>query len=79
MGAALSALKLHAEALGRAQRAVLKRLGPICGERGFYLAGGTGLALQLGHRHSVDFDWFRGQPIEDPLRLASELQALGLE
>lgn len=25
---------------------------------GFYLAGGTGLALQLGHRRSVDFDFF---------------------
>ena len=24
----------------------------------FYLAGGTGLALQLGHRESVDFDFF---------------------
>jgi len=23
-----------------------------------YLAGGTGLALQLGHRISVDFDFF---------------------
>lgn len=26
--------------------------------RDFYLAGGTGLALHLGHRVSVDFDWF---------------------
>ncbi|MBI2465338.1 nucleotidyl transferase AbiEii/AbiGii toxin family protein [Candidatus Shapirobacteria bacterium] len=25
---------------------------------GFYLAGGTSLALQLGHRDSVDFDFF---------------------
>lgn len=25
---------------------------------GFYLAGGTGLALQLGHRKSIDFDFF---------------------
>lgn len=24
----------------------------------FYLAGGTGLALQIGHRRSVDFDFF---------------------
>jgi hypothetical protein len=27
-------------------------------EQGFYLAGGTGLALQLGHRDSIDFDFF---------------------
>lgn len=24
----------------------------------FYLAGGTGLALQIGHRNSIDFDFF---------------------
>lgn len=27
-------------------------------EWGFYLAGGTALALQLGHRQSIDFDFF---------------------
>ena len=31
-------------------------------ELGFYLAGGTGLALQIGHRRSVDFDYFSQQP-----------------
>lgn len=25
----------------------------------YYLAGGTGLALQIGHRDSIDFDFFR--------------------
>ena len=25
---------------------------------GYYLAGGTGLALHLGHRDSIDFDFF---------------------
>lgn len=29
----------------------------------FYLAGGTGLALQLGHRDSIDFDFFSPKPI----------------
>jgi len=24
----------------------------------FYLAGGTALALQFGHRKSIDLDWF---------------------
>jgi len=28
----------------------------------FYLAGGTGLALHLGHRFSVDLDFFCEQP-----------------
>jgi hypothetical protein len=42
----------------------------------FILAGGTGLALQLGHRISVDFDWFC-QPDVFPPGLASRLSALG--
>lgn len=41
-----------------------------------YLAGGTGLALQLGHRISVDFDFFT--PDEFKSRsFASELAGLG--
>ena len=34
---------------------------------GFYLAGGTALALQIGHRISVDFDLFTNEPIEKKL------------
>jgi hypothetical protein len=29
----------------------------------YYLAGGTGLALQLGHRDSIDFDFFSQEDI----------------
>ena len=32
------------------------RQQPLIGD--FYLAGGTGLALQIGHRVSTDLDWF---------------------
>lgn len=35
---------------------VIEKLFPMPGE--FYLAGGTGLALQLGHRKSEDLDFF---------------------
>lgn len=38
----------------------------------FYLAGGTGLALQLGHRDSADFDFFI-QDHFDTFKLYSEL------
>lgn len=34
---------------------------------GFYLAGGTALALQIGHRISVDFDLFCDGPIDRTL------------
>jgi hypothetical protein len=39
----------------------------------FYLAGGTGLALHLGHRISVDFDWFSES---NPLRDADRARVL---
>lgn len=42
---------------------------------GFYLAGGTGLALQIGHRRSVDFDLFT-QSEFDPARLRGQLGEL---
>src|ERR1700733_10290361 len=35
--------------------------------RGFYLAGGTALALQIGHRVSIDFDFFSDEKIEAKL------------
>lgn len=31
---------------------------------GFTLYGGTAIALRLGHRDSVDFDFFSGQPLD---------------
>ena len=34
---------------------------------GFYLAGGTGLALQVGHRISEDFDFFTENYLSDNL------------
>jgi len=39
---------------------------------GFYLAGGTALALQLGHRISVDLDWMHDKPIPETLLPAVE-------
>lgn len=45
----------------------------------FYLAGGTGLALQVGHRRSVDFDLF-AEGVFDPADLRAQLTGLaGLE
>jgi hypothetical protein len=45
---------VSAEAWGIARKLVEARL-----TEGWVLAGGTGLALQLGHRVSEDFDFFR--------------------
>jgi hypothetical protein len=46
-----------------AQQTVLELLSRIPEVRTFYLAGGTGLALHLGHRRSEDFDFFRAQAL----------------
>lgn len=77
LGAATAGLKLREEVLSPRQHSVLRRLTPFLSASPFYLAGGTALALQLGHRRSVDFDWFSEDPIDDPLRLASEIGAAG--
>lgn len=71
-------MRLHEGVLNRTQRAQLRRLSPLASERGFYLAGGTGLALRLGHRRSVDFDWFTAEALPDPLRFAADLRDAGL-
>jgi len=41
-----------------------------------YLAGGTALALILGHRKSIDFDWFSPEDF-DPEQLYKGLSLLG--
>ena len=42
----------------------------------FYLAGGTALALQFGHRKSIDLDWFSKKPFLTD-KLKKELKDLG--
>lgn len=52
----------HWEALTPDTRAALQRAGELPFIHRFYLAGGTGLALHLGHRFSVDLDFFSQEP-----------------
>lgn len=42
----------------------------------YYLAGGTSLAFQIGHRMSEDFDFFTSQDL-NPLLLKDELSKIG--
>ena len=46
----------HYEILDSTRRRLLPQIAEV--GNGFYLAGGTALALHLGHRDSVDFDFF---------------------
>ena len=68
----------HPEVLALRQQRALARLGPWLTRRGFYLAGGTAVALHLGHRRSVDLDWFTSEDMSDPLALAQELREEGI-
>ena len=56
------------------QQTVLELLSRIAEARTFYLAGGTALALSLGHRRSNDFDFFRAKEFvpQDLLSLLHE-------
>lgn len=72
-------MSLHSEILPQNQREALLQLGRPATECGFYLGGGTALAAHLGHRQSLDLDWFTAEHIEDPLVLARELQDRGAE
>lgn len=49
---------VHVESVSSATRADLATLKQANILKGFYLAGGTGLALHFGHRESIDLDFF---------------------
>jgi hypothetical protein len=51
------------ETLDSRRQEIFPLLAPFK-EMGFYLAGGTGLALEIGHRKSDDFDFFRVEPFD---------------
>lgn len=53
----------HFDILPAAQREIWPLLAPTA-ELGFALYGGTAIALRLGHRNSVDFDFFTEKPLD---------------
>jgi hypothetical protein len=53
----------HLEVLPPGQRAAWPHL-KTAKELGFVLYGGTAIALRLGHRQSVDFDFFSTRPLD---------------
>lgn len=55
---------MHPEALKEQNKLIFAKLPEFTD---FYLAGGTALALQIGHRVSVDFDLFSDREIKKTL------------
>lgn len=71
--AAVGILRPKIDTLPRSQRALWPQLGAT--PRHFVLYGGTALALRLGHRESVDFDFFSSRPFQ-PLDLLRSIPYL---
>ncbi len=66
-------MKLKTEILRPEAKRLLGVLPGIALLEDFYLAGGTSLALQLGHRESIDFDFFTQTDFQiDPDRTFAE-------
>jgi hypothetical protein len=66
---------MHPECVEEKARVLMSRLGPTLGMHGGVLAGGTGLALRLGHRISGDLE-FLAQRAFKASEVLEELRAL---
>lgn len=53
---------LHYEILDKKRNKILFLFKAF--KKDFYLAGGTGLALQIGHRDSLDFNFFSSKDFD---------------
>ncbi|MCS6920270.1 MAG: nucleotidyl transferase AbiEii/AbiGii toxin family protein [Fimbriimonadales bacterium] len=71
------AASFYPEVMSRPMQRVLAAVASPLRASGFYLAGGTAVALYYGHRRSVDLDWFRETPF-DPLTLKAQLRECGV-
>ena len=58
---------MHLETLTENTKKIWDKIHKFEDIKDFYLAGGTSLALQIGHRISVDLDFFSDNPIKKTL------------
>jgi hypothetical protein len=66
---------MHPECVEEKARILMSRVGPTLGMHGGVLAGGTGLALHLGHRISGDLEFFT-QQVFKPSDILEEMRGL---
>jgi len=65
----------HAEVISLEMAETVRRLAGLEALQSFYLAGGTALALHLGHRRSADLDFLSADPFGEEMLIAT-LQTL---
>lgn len=68
----------HWETVSPPMRALLSQIGQCEFASRFYLAGETALALQIGHRRSVDLDFFSATDLVQPKTHQEILRQLGV-
>lgn len=68
---------MRRETIDARTKRVLESLGETDFIKDFYLAGGTAMALQIGHRKSIDLDWFSKKEFSN-MELKYVLSGLGL-
>lgn len=67
---------MHKQTLAKNTERVLEKIAGSGISEDFYLAGGTALALELGHRKSDDLDWFSSKPFSND-RVKKKLSEIG--
>jgi hypothetical protein len=76
---------MHPECVEERTRVLMSCLGPTIGMHGGVLAGGTGLALDIGHRMSEGLEFFTQRPfraadiLEELRALAGTVEPLSME
>ncbi len=68
---------LQTQAVAPGLLGLIRKLQSFDSLSGFSLAGGTGLALLIGHRHSVDIDLFSQSPFDTETMVESLEQNFG--
>lgn len=71
---------MHPESIDEKTKRVLEKIAKTDLAKNFYLAGGTALAVHLGHRKSIDLDWFskKGFSNSEIKKILSELGIFSL-
>jgi len=67
---------MHEKVLAKKTKRLFSKIERTKIPREFYLAGGTALALQIGHRKSLDLDWFTSKSFSTK-SLKNQLKNLG--
>ena len=70
-------MKPRLDILPSAQRSLWPHLRELPDD--FVLYGGTAIALRLGHRESVDFDFFSDEPLTETHWVCRRAQLLKVE